>query len=359
MAQRPHRRDDHDDVRPQAADAADDVHELLHPEVGGEARLGDHELAELERDPVGDDRVVAVGDVRERARVHEAELALERLDDVRLERVLEQHRHRAGRLDLLGRDRVAGGRVADRDRAELAAQVGQVGREREDRHHLARGRDVEARLGRDAVLGAAEPADDVAQLPVGDVDRPPPRDRRDLRLVAMEPVRVDERREQVVRRRDRVHVAGEVEVDVLHRHDLRVAAARRAALDPEHRPERRLPQRENRAPADLAEPLRQRDRGRRLPLARRRRRDRRHVDELRVGHVGEPVEDREVDLRLVAAVELELVRLDPGLGRDVGDGAHDGRLRDFEAGEHVGIPFVVSRQWLTAAAASSETRLSL
>ena len=95
MAQRPHRRDDHDDVRPEAADAADDVHELLHPEVGREARLRDHELAELERDPVGDDRVVAVGDVRERARVHEAELPLERLHDVRLDRVLQQHGHRA------------------------------------------------------------------------------------------------------------------------------------------------------------------------------------------------------------------------------------------------------------------------
>ena len=228
------------------ADAADDVHELLHPEVGREARLRDHELAELEGDPVGDDRVVAVGDVRERPRVHEAELPLERLDDVRLDRVLEQHRHRAGRLDLLGRDRVAVRRVADRDRAELPAQIGEVGRERENRHHLARGRDVEARLGRDAVLGAAEAADDVAQLPVGDVDRATPRDRRDLGLVAVEPVRVDERREQVVRRRDRVHVAGEVEVDVLHRHDLRVAAACGAALDAEHRPERRLAQREDR-----------------------------------------------------------------------------------------------------------------
>ena len=55
VAERAHGRDDHDDVRLEAADAADDVHELLHPEVGGEARLGDHELAQLERDPVGDD----------------------------------------------------------------------------------------------------------------------------------------------------------------------------------------------------------------------------------------------------------------------------------------------------------------
>ena len=131
-------------------------------------------------------------------------------------------------------------------------------------------------------LRAAEAADDVAQLPVGDVDRPPPGDGRDLRLVPVEAVRVDERGEQVVRGRDRVHVAREVEVDVLHRHDLRVAAAGGAALDAEDGAERRLAQRQDRAPADLAEALRQRHRGRRLALAGGRRRDRRHVDQLRV-----------------------------------------------------------------------------
>ena len=94
VPERAHRRDDHDDVRLETADAADDVHELLHAEVGGEARLGDEVLAELEADAVGDDRVVAVRDVRERARVHEAELALERLDDVRLDRLLEEDGHR-------------------------------------------------------------------------------------------------------------------------------------------------------------------------------------------------------------------------------------------------------------------------
>ena len=58
-------------------------------------------------------------------------------------------------------------------------------------------------------------------------------------------VRVEHRGEQVVRGADRVDVAGEVEVHVLHRHDLRVAAAGRAALDPEHRAERRLAQAEH------------------------------------------------------------------------------------------------------------------
>ena len=70
--------------------------------------------------------------------------------------------------------------------------------------------------------------------------------------VAVVQVRVDQRREQVVRGRDRVQVAGEVEVQVLHRDDLRVAAARRAPLHAEDRPERGLTQAEHRAAAELA-----------------------------------------------------------------------------------------------------------
>ena len=123
---------------------------------------------------------------------------------------------------------------------------------------------------------------------------------------------------RLLRGRDRVDVAGEVEVEVLHRHDLRVAAAGRAALDAEDRPERRLAQAEDRPLADLAEPLRERDGRRRLALARRRGRDRRDVDDLRVGPVAEALEGRQLDLGLVAAVQLDLVGLQPG-ARDLGD----------------------------------------
>ena len=73
----------------------------------------------------------------------------------------------------------------------------------------------------------------------------------------MQDVRLDDRREQVVRHADRMHVACEVEVEVLHGDDLRVAAAGRAALDPEDRSERRFAQTQNRLRADGAEHLRE------------------------------------------------------------------------------------------------------
>ena len=107
----------------------------------------------------------------------------------------------------------------------------------------------------------------------------------DLVRVAVQDRGVEHRRQQVVRGADRVDVAGEVEVEVLHRHDLRHAAAGRAALDAEHRSERRLAQARHRSLADRAEPLREADERRRLALARLRRRHAGHADQLAVGPV--------------------------------------------------------------------------
>ena len=115
----------------------------------------------------------------------------------------------------------------------------QVARHGDDRHHLRCGGDVEAGLARVAVRAPAEAERDVPQRPVVDVDAAPPADREriDPERVAVQDVRLEHRGEQVVRGADRVDVAGEVEVQILHRHDLRVATSRGAALDPEDRPE--------------------------------------------------------------------------------------------------------------------------
>src|SRR5205807_6420426 len=174
-------------------------------------------------------------------------------------------------------------------------------------------------------------------------------ERVDAEPVSVQEVRLQHRREQVVGGPDGVDVAGEVEVQVLHRDDLRVPAARRAALDAEDRAERRLAQAEHRPLADPAEPLRERDGRGRLPLARRRRRDRGDANELSLRRALEALQHRQVDLRLVATVQLDLVALEPASQRELVDRLERRLLRDLEAGGH---------QWLTAAAASSETGVS-
>ena len=173
--------------------------------------------------------------------VQQHRLALERLHEVRLDRVLHDDGHGAGDLEVLGGDGLAVARLGDDDPAEPVAEVPQVVREGEDRHDL-RGRGDHEASSRAGRRGPAAEADDrVAELAVVHVERPRPRDRRrvDVERVAVMEGRVEGRREQVVRGGHRVEVAVEVEVDLLHRDDLRVAAAGAAALDPEHGTHRR------------------------------------------------------------------------------------------------------------------------
>ena len=85
---------------------------------------------------------------------------------------------------------------------------------------------------------------------------------------------------QVVCRADGVKVAGEMQVDVLHRHDLCIAAAGSAALDAEDRTERGFAQGCRHRFANAVQPVGKPDRRGGLALAGRRRRDRRHQHEL-------------------------------------------------------------------------------
>ncbi len=89
----------------------------------------------------------------------------------------------------------------------------------------------------------------------------------EVERVALVQMIVEHRGEQVVRRGDGVEIAGEVEIDLVHRHHLRVAAAGRAALDPEHGAQRGLADGDDDLLAQPAERLAHADGDRGLPLA--------------------------------------------------------------------------------------------
>ncbi len=226
-----------------------------------------------------------MGDVGERPRVDDGRAALGRLHQVGLERVAQHRRHRSGGADVArGDHRAAVGRP-DHDAGEARLEIRGPARQRDDRHDLARGGDVEALLPREAVELAAEADDDVAEGAIVHVERAPPRHLARIDVALFAELRrevagvVDHRREQVVRGGDGVDVAREVEVDVVGGHERRSAAAGAAALHAEHRAERGLAQAEGDALAEAAHAHRHPDRRRRLALAGRRGVDRRHEDE--------------------------------------------------------------------------------
>ena len=198
---RAHGRDDDRRRRLQPGLAALDVEELLGAEIGAEAGFGHDIVGELQRRRGRDHRVAAMRDVGERAAMHEGRVVLQRLHQVRLHGVLEQHGHRAVGLEVAGIDRRLVAAVADDDVAEPLLQVLEVGGQAEDRHDFRGDGDVEAGLARKAVGDAAERADDLAQRAVVHVHDAAPDDAAgvDAELVAPVDVVVDQRRQQVVR----------------------------------------------------------------------------------------------------------------------------------------------------------------
>lgn len=77
---------------------------------------------------------------------------------------------------------------------------------------------------------------------------------------------------------DRVHVASQVQVEVVHRHDLREATTSRAALDAEGRPQTGLSNADSSTFTNVTETLAQTNGSHRLALAKGRRRNAGDVD---------------------------------------------------------------------------------
>ena len=88
----------------QAREAALEVPELLEADVGAEAALGDVVVGQPRAELVGDDRALADGDVGERAGVHEDRLALDGLQQVRIDGLDHPGGHGAVHFEVGGGD---------------------------------------------------------------------------------------------------------------------------------------------------------------------------------------------------------------------------------------------------------------
>ena len=320
----------HDDRRLglEPPEAALDVEELFRTEVGAEARLGEHDVAEGQTEPGGDEGVAAVGDVAEGAGVHERGPALEGLHQVRQDGVLEEQRHGAGGLELARGDGLPVPGEADDDPADARFEIGQVARERQDSHDLASRDDDEPVLAHRPGVDAAEADDDGTKRPVVHVHRARPRDSAGIEAecIALMQVIVEHCRQQIVRGRDGVKVPGEVEVDLVHGKHLRVAAARRSPFTPNTGPRLGsrmqtttfLPSRRNAWLEPTVTVLFPSPAG---------------VGLMPVTSTSRPVRpagrrDLGADLGLVPTVRKDVVRTEPELGGDILNRAHLRGLRD-------------------------------
>ena len=333
--------DEHGRVGLEAAETAFDVEEFFRPQVGAESGLRDRVVGQLEAEARGKQGVAAVGDVRERTAVDQDGRAFERLNQVRLDRLLQQDGGGFRGVEIARGDGLAVDVVRHDHVGDTAFEVGDAGRQAEHGHQLGGRGDLETGLPRVAAL-PFRPELDVPQGAVVHVQAAFQDHvvRVDAERVAVEDVVVGHGDEQVVRRADRVEIAREMQVDVLHRDDLRPAAAGRAALASEDRAKGRFADRRDDLLSASAERVGQADGRGGLAFARRGRRDRGHEHEASVRLSGKTFKHARFELGFVAPVGGVI-----GFGKaERGGDLRDRTARNvgcyFEVGFHIGCPCI-------------------
>ena len=260
-------------------------------------------------------------DVGERPAMHEGGIVLQRLHQIGLHRVLQQHRHRTIGLDVAGIDRFAIAGISHDHITQTFLQILQVTGQTQAGHDFGCNGDIEPGLTGKTVADPAQAGGDLAQGPVVHIDDAPPDDASDVDLQRVAPVDVivDHRRQQGMRTGDGMEIAGEVEVHLLHRNDLRVTAARSAALHPEIGPERGFADADHRLFADRVQTVAQTHRRRRLAFTRGCRVDRGHKDKFAVLTRLGAVDERLTDLGLVMPIRQQIIHPDAQLLSDLQD----------------------------------------
>ena len=317
----PHGCNQNDAIGRQTRLAALDVHELFGTQIGAEASFGHNVIRQFQRSLGRRYRVTAVGDVRKRSAMDKGRVVFERLHKIGLHRVFQEHRHRPVGFDVTRIDGGAVAAIGDDHVAKAFLQISEVLGQAQNRHDLGRHRDVKTGLARETVCHTAQRCHRIAQRPVVHVQHALPRHAALINLKAVAPVDVvvDHRRKQVVCRRDRVKIACEVEVHILHRHHLRVSATSGPTLHPEVGPERRFANTNAGLLANRVQAIAKTNRRGCLALTCGCRVDRGHKDQLAVFLVGERVDERLSYLGLVVPVGQQMLRRDPQLLTDLLD----------------------------------------
>ena len=212
-----------------------------------------------------------------------------------------------------------------------------IRRQAKDRHDLRRDRDHKVILADHSVHLISKSHNDVAEHSVVHVQTSLPDDLSwiDLQLVSLLDMIVQDRRQQIVRRSDCMEISRKMEVQILHRHYLRITASRSAAFDAKARAKRRLTERYDRLLSKFAKGLSKTDACCRLPFPGRRRVDGRHQDQLSIFPLADALYILIRYFRLVSAVELQLIFGDPQLFCDLGYVLHNRFLCDFNICLHL------------------------
>ena len=262
-----------------------------------------------------------MGNVCEGTSVHNGRSTFDGLHQIGIYRIPQQSRHSTLCFDIPGVNRLAGIIVGNQDITQTLFQVIHVLGKTENCHNLGSHGDNKAVFPRHAVDLATQTNDNIPQSPVihiqATLDLNPPG--VNAQCISLLEVVVQHGAAQVIGRSDRVHIPGEMKVDILHGQHLGISSSCSASLDTKHRSQRGFPQRNDSLLANFSHGLSQTGCGGGFTLTSRGGIDGGHQHQLTVGFLGQTCKGTLINLRLIPAVKLQLLLLDAKLVGDIRD----------------------------------------
>ena len=171
-------------------------------------------------------------DIRKRTAMDEYRRFFQSLNQIWFQRFLHHQRDRAFDLEIADRDRLIVIGIGNDRPADAFFKVLQVFGQTHDRHDLRCHGDDESIFAFYAVCFLILSDRYAAQRPIVHIQTALPDDLRriNVQFIPLIDVIIQHRADQIVCRGDRMHIAGKMQVDFLHRHHLGISAAGRAAL---------------------------------------------------------------------------------------------------------------------------------
>ena len=212
-----------------------DIKEFLSAKVGSEACLGNGVVAVGEGEFGGKHRRTSVGNVCKGASVDESWCLLGGLYEIGMDGIDEQGCDGSRDTEVVDGEGTVIDGDAEENVADAPLQVFNVGSKTKDSHQFGSRGDVEARGTLYAVGTAANADVYMTEAAVVDIEYAFPIDflEEGPFIAMLVEMIVEQRAERVVGRGDGMEVAGEVEIDFLHRQHLRIASSCSSALDSE------------------------------------------------------------------------------------------------------------------------------
>ena len=218
--------DYHSEFGAEAGFATLDVEELLGSQVGTKSCFCDAIVSERHAEFGAKNRVATMRDIAERSSMHDGRRVLGGLHEVGEKGIVKQHADGSSTTQILDCEWSVVVTIAEQDILYPATQVFATGGQAKDGHDFTSRCDVEPAFGRNAVALSSETKNDLAQTAVVDVKHTLPEYLLQgwQFLATMIEIVVEKGCDGVVGRGHGMEVAREVEVDLLHRQHLCIAA---------------------------------------------------------------------------------------------------------------------------------------